>query len=118
MPIYEYACTSCRRKFRKLVGVVANTSPLQCPRCQSTEVERLISRFSRVRDEDAHLDSLAEEMESMGDTEDPRAMRRLVREMGKEMGEDMEDEFEQMLEEEQAGGEGEGASPDGGEEMD
>lgn len=101
MPIYEYVCVPCRRKFRKLVGVVANPSPLQCPRCRSTEVQRLLSRFARVRTEDETLDALADEMESMGDTEDPKAMRRLMRAMGSEMGEDLEDDFEAMLEEEQ-----------------
>jgi putative FmdB family regulatory protein len=108
MPIYEFVCTQCRRKFRKLVGVVANATPLQCPRCQSTELNRQISRFARVRSEDETLDSLADEMEAMGDGDDPKAMRRLMREMGKEMGEDMDEDFEQMMEEEAAGGDGDG----------
>ncbi len=99
MPIYEFICSQCKRKFRKLIGVVANAAPLQCPRCQSTQLNRQISRFARVRNEDEALDSLADEMESMGDTDDPKAMRRLMREMGKEMGEDLDDDFEQMMEE-------------------
>lgn len=103
MPIYEFVCTQCKRKFRKLVGVVAQPSPLQCPRCQSTELSRQISRFARIRNEDETLDSLADEMETMGDTEDPKALRRMMREMGKSMGEDLDEEFEQMMEEEAAG---------------
>src|ERR1700722_20036835 len=103
MPIYEFVCSECHRKFRKLVGVVANTAPLQCPRCHSTALNRQISRFARVRNEDDALEAMADEMESMGDTEDPKVMRRLVREMGKEMGEDLEDDFEQMMEEEASG---------------
>ncbi len=102
MPIYEFVCAQCQRKFRKLVGVVANERPLQCPRCQSPEAKRLISRFSRVRGEDASFDALADEMEGM-DENDPKAMRRMMREMGKEMGEDMEEDFEQMMEEEERG---------------
>lgn len=105
MPIYEFVCAQCQRKFRKLVGVVANERPLQCPRCQSTEAKRLISRFARVRAEDESFDALADEMEGM-DENDPKAMRRLMREMGKEMGEDMEEDFEQMMEEEESGGGG------------
>lgn len=106
MPIYEYVCTECKRKFRKLVGVIATQTPLACPNCHSQQVNRLISRFARVRSEDETMDAMAEEMEAMGDTEDPKALRRLVRAMGKEMGEDMEDDFEQMLEEEASGGPG------------
>lgn len=105
MPIYEYVCGNCQRKFRKLVGVVAQPAPLECPRCQSTELNRQISRFARVRSEDESLDSLAEEMEALGDSDDPKAMRRLVREMGREMGEDLDEEFEQMMEEGDSGDE-------------
>jgi putative FmdB family regulatory protein len=105
MPIYEYVCTQCNRRFRKLVGVVARSALLQCPRCQSTELNRQMSRFARVRSEDETLDSLAEEMEMLGDSEDPKMLRRLVREMGREMGEDLEADFEQMMDEEASGAE-------------
>ena len=98
MPIYEFICSQCHRKFRKLVGVIANASPPQCPRCQSTDLNRQISRFARVRNEDEAFDALAEEMETVSE-DDPRAMRRMVQEMGKEMGEDLGEDFEQMLEE-------------------
>jgi putative FmdB family regulatory protein len=111
MPIYEFVCSQCKRKFRKLVGVVAQPTPLQCPRCQSTELERQISRFARVRNEDDVLDSLADDMESMGDPDDPRAMRRMMREMGSAMGEDLDEDFEQIMEEE-SGGAGTDASDD------
>jgi putative FmdB family regulatory protein len=100
MPIYEFICGQCQRKFRKLVGVVAQTSPLECPRCQSTELNRQISRFARVRNEDDALDSLADEMESIGDTEDPKTLRRMMKEVSSAMGEDMDEDFEQMMEEE------------------
>ena len=99
MPIYEYTCQNCKRKFKKLVGMVAVTTPLQCPRCQSPDVNRLISRFARVRTEDAALDALGDEMEAMGENDDPKAMRRMMREMGREMGEDLEQDFDAMLDE-------------------
>lgn len=117
MPIYEFVCTSCKRRFRKLVGVVAQPSPLACPRCHSTVLNRQISRFSRVRNEDDALDSLADQMEGI-DENDPKALRRAMREMGKEMGEDMDDDFEQMMEEEAAGAGAEGDGGEGGDGMD
>src|SRR5437868_2041632 len=104
MPIYEFVCANCKGKFRKLVGVVAQTSPLQCPRCASTELNRQISRFARIRSDDEALDSLSGEMEALGDDMDnPAAMRRVIREMGREMGEDLEEDFDQMMEEEASG---------------
>ena len=113
MPLYEFVCAQCGRKFRKLVGVVANATPLQCPKCRSTDVARQISRFARVRGEDEALDAMADEMEAMGDTDDPKVMRRMMREMSKEMGEEFdEDELEQMMEEEAMDGGPEGAESD------
>lgn len=108
MPIYEYTCGACQKRFQKLVGVVASSTPLQCPHCTSTDVHRRMSRFARVRNADDTLDSLAEDLEAAGDTDDPKAMRRLMREIGKEMGEDLDEELEQMMEEESGSDTGSG----------
>ncbi|MCW3099053.1 MAG: putative regulatory protein FmdB family [Chthonomonadaceae bacterium] len=99
MPIYEFICGECGRKFRKLVGVVAQNTEPACPRCQSTVLNRQISRFARVRSEDDTLNSLADEMETLGDSDDPKTMRRMMRDMTAAMGEDMDGDMEQMLEE-------------------
>ena len=96
-----------KRRFKKLVGVVANPSPLQCPACASTELNRQISRFAKVRSEDDALDSIADEVENMGDADDPKAMRRMMREMSSAMGEDMDEEIDQMMEDGDAIGGGE-----------
>src|SRR5579884_4031985 len=106
MPIYEFVCAKCGRKFRKLVGVVASPAPLACPGCQSDDLSRQISRFARLRSEDEAFDEMADEMEALGDSDDPAAVRRMMRAMGDELGEDMEGEFEQMMEEEAAGADG------------
>ena len=115
MPIYEFVCAQCSRKFRKLVGVVAQPAPLQCPRCQSTVLNRQMSRFARVRNEDDALDSLAEDMESIGDSDDPKALRKMMKEVSGAMGEDLDDEFEEMMEQEatgESGGDGDSESYD------
>ena len=66
-----------------------------------------------MRNEDDKLDSLADEMESIGDTDDPKTLRRMMKEVSGAMGEDLDDEFEQMMEDEASGG-GEGPSGDMG----
>ncbi len=98
MPIYEFICGECGRKFRKLVGVIAQSTPPTCPRCQSTTLNRQLSRFARVRSEDDTLNSLSDEMEMHGDSEDPQTIRRMMRDMTAAMGEDMTDDIEQALE--------------------
>ena len=103
MPIFEYTCNACEKRFSALVGVVANARPPACPRCGGNELERLVSRFARLRSEDETMDSLTDETR-FGDLEnDPKAMRNWVREMGKAMDEDMEEDLEEAFEEEIAG---------------
>lgn len=104
MPIFEYTCNACGRRFSALVGMVAGATPPSCPKCGGTELKKLVSRFARVRGEEESIDALAEAADSL-DENDPKAMRRLMRDMASEMGEDMDpDEFEQMMDEEQSGG--------------
>ncbi len=58
MPLYEYRCHSCGARFERLIRSTAATATtvdahaprqaLVCPRCDSTEVERLLSIFART----------------------------------------------------------------------
>ena len=107
MPIFEYTCDACQKRFSALVGMLADARPPACPRCAGTALTKRVSRFARVRSEDDALEDLADET-AYGDIEnDPKAMRRFVREMGKAMDEDLDEEFEAALEEEMAGEKGE-----------
>lgn len=111
MPIYEYRCSSCGRKFSLLLGMTAEPDDERCPHCGSVEIGRLVSRFARARSEEARLDEIADRVERMGEPDSPAEMRKLVREMGSAMDEDMGDEMEEMLEE-GIGEEGEGGFGD------
>lgn len=116
MPIYEYRCVSCGRRFSHLHGVVAETPALECPRCHGTDLKRLISRVSRVRSEDDMLDSL--DPSRFGDLDDPASLRQWARTMGKEMGdelgEDFEDALDEMIEAEESGEGGDESGEEGG----
>ncbi|MBD3387033.1 hypothetical protein GF407_19170 [candidate division KSB1 bacterium] len=41
MPIYEYSCRSCGHLFEKLVS--ASNGAITCERCDSSDVEKMIS---------------------------------------------------------------------------
>src|SRR5437763_13008455 len=100
MPIFEFECDECHKRFSALVGVVADARAPACPRCGGSALSKQVSRFARLRSEDEAFESLADES-TFGDVEnDPKAMRKWVREMGKAMDEDMDDELEAALEEE------------------
>ncbi|HEY3281060.1 MAG TPA: FmdB family zinc ribbon protein [Armatimonadota bacterium] len=100
MPIYEYLCQACRRRFSALVGVTADSAEVECPRCQGTDLRKLVSRFSRLRSEDEIFESLADSADVADvDESDPRAMARFMRKMGKEMGDEMGEDFDEAIEE-------------------
>lgn len=107
MPLFEYSCCDCQKQFTFLSGVITDNSDPKCPRCNSTSLKKLMSRFSRGRSDDARMEAIAEKMESR-DMDDPGELRRFAKEMGRELsaesGEDMSDEIEQMMEEEASGG--------------
>ena len=113
MPIYEYHCQDCRRRVSVLVRSISHPGSPTCPRCGGRHLERLMSRFSRVRSEDDRLDSLADPS-SMGDLDenDPKSVARWAKKMGKEMGEDLGEDFDQVMDEAMAE---EGSGKEGGE---
>jgi putative FmdB family regulatory protein len=44
MPLYEYRCKACGERFEKLVRSEC-CAEIQCPRCGSSEADRLVSSF-------------------------------------------------------------------------
>ena len=98
VPIYEFRCEACKKKFSILVGMTAEADDERCPNCGSPKTHRLVSRFARYRNEDDRIDEMADELEVFGEPDSPSEMRGMVREMGKAMDEDMSDEMEEMFE--------------------
>jgi putative FmdB family regulatory protein len=100
VPIYEYHCPNCRKRVSLFIRSISNPGTPACPRCGGQGLERLMSRFSRVRSEDARLDAMADPS-SFGDLDenDPASVARWAKKMGKEMGEDLGEDFDQMVDE-------------------
>lgn len=98
MPLFEYRCEECKRKFTLLVGMVAEGPKQQCPRCGSVQIRKLISRFAIARTEDDILDDMADPT-SLGDPDDPKAMADWMRRVSREMGEELGDDFDELVEE-------------------
>ena len=51
MPIFEYACKKCGKEFEALV--LKTTPAPSCPKCKSSELEKLISRPA-IKSESTH----------------------------------------------------------------
>ncbi len=117
MPIYEYQCRACHKKMSALVLSRARESEVRCASCGGADLERLWSRFSSPKSEDARLESLADPAALGGlDENDPRSVAKFMKKMGAEMGEDFGGDIEQAIEEEMAGGGPGGAGGAGGED--
>ncbi len=119
MPLFEFSCLDCGKRFTFLSGVVADNSAPRCPVCQSEKLKKLMSHFARGRSDDARMDAMGEKLEGQN-FDDPRELRRFAREMGREMGsetgEDLSDEMEAMIDAEsdgEAGGMPGGGGDDG-----
>ncbi|MCX2726149.1 zinc ribbon domain-containing protein [Thermomicrobium sp. 4228-Ro] len=116
MPVYEYRCRACRRRFTKFFRSFASvTDPDSCPYCGAVAVERVLSRVivrrQSVRDEalvddwqeDESLSGATEEWDDepdlpdVPDSEDPREFARWAREMAAHVGEPLDPAFERAL---------------------
>jgi len=111
VPIYEYDCQGCRRRVSILVRTRADDSAPHCPRCDSANLRRIMSRFATVKSEDARLESLSDPSQ-YGDLDenDPRSVARFMKRMGDEMGEDLGDDLDAAMDEAMAEGEGGGGA--------
>ena len=98
MPLFDYKCAECGKRFTLLMGVVAESVDEKCPKCGGSDVNRLISRFARVRSEDDVIESLADPSK-MGDPNDPKELHGWMKRMAGEMGEDLGDDFDDILDE-------------------
>lgn len=99
MPIYEYLCQDCTKRNAILTLNPHRLDPVQCRHCGSSKMNRLLSRFSAPKSEEARLESLADPANLGGlDESDPQSVARLMKKMGQELGEDVSD-VEAMLDE-------------------
>jgi len=100
VPIYEYRCHECGKKFELLILHAEKEFPAQCVHCQNKNIVRLISRVRVIRSEESRLESLADPSKMSFNENDPRSIAKWVKKMGKEAGEDIgDDAVDQMVEE-------------------
>ena len=102
MPLFEYVCDNCHKRYTVLVGMTAGGDTDVCPHCGHDRATKRVTRFARGRTEDALMDDLADP-DKVGDMDDPHAMRRWAKEMGKGMGEDLGDDFDEYLDAAESG---------------
>ena len=60
MPIYEYACSSCRKRVSLLIRNIRNPDTPVCPCCGGAELTRLFFRFAVVKSEESRFERMAD----------------------------------------------------------
>ena len=104
MPLYEYHCQTCRRRFTLLVRTFEPPHAPPCKYCHSPATERLVSRVALLRSDESRMQALADPSNLAGlDESDPVSMGRWMRRMGQAMGDDMGGGFDEMVERLEAG---------------
>jgi putative FmdB family regulatory protein len=98
MPLFEFKCQNCNKKFTKLIGMTADSKPPSCPKCGSPDVNKLISRFTRGKNTEAFIDGIEDEVFS-ADMDNPKRISQMLKEMGKGLAEDGEENMDELIEE-------------------
>ena len=88
-----------------MCGVVQDEKLPRCPRCESLDLAKLMSRFVRGKNDDRRMDEMAAKLDN-GALDDDRQLQKFARELGREIesetGETLADEFEELAASERA----------------
>jgi putative FmdB family regulatory protein len=71
MPIYEYACHSCRKFVEIIVRRVTPDFKPQCPECSSKKLTRMISNFQFHQSMQSKIEQLDPKYDKMIDAANP-----------------------------------------------
>ena len=98
MPIYEYRCQSCQRKYSMLNRSFSEIKEPVCTHCGSAGGTRLISQVTVIKSEGDFMSGMPSwESLSDFDEDDPSSVADMLRRMKDETGEDIGPEGEEML---------------------
>ena len=96
MPIYEYRCSQCNQVSTIFVRNPKTELVPTCEHCSSTRMKRLISRLSRVKNDQQVMDALGMPGPA-GSIEDPRQIGRCVEQRFEDYGMDLPEETREMI---------------------
>lgn len=102
MPIYEYRCKNCNRKFEKLF--LTHQNNVFCPACKSEEVEKILSKFRHHRTEKDRISAMDLSKPLTDDFyKDNRNIGLTTKKRLKQMGTNLGDALEEKIEKARSG---------------
>lgn len=104
MPIYDYICLDCRKRFDIFLTYQEyGVKPVACPYCGSSKVTRKVPRVRVLKGDEARLEAFSDPSKFAGLEDDPRAIGKMFREMGSALGEEMPPQFDEIVDRLEAG---------------
>jgi putative FmdB family regulatory protein len=98
MPNYEYRCIDCKYIFEIFLSYQEyGSQTVNCPKCESSQLKRIIKPVRVARSEEDRLESLADPEQLAGLDDNPHALGKMMRRMSRELGEDMGPEFDEVV---------------------
>lgn len=98
MPLYEYRCLDCKRRFDVFMTYAEyGNKTVVCKLCGSHQVMRKIGRVRIAKSEDSRLDDFSDPSSLEGLEDDPVALGKMMRKMSGELGEDLPPEFDEVV---------------------
>lgn len=98
MPVYEYICLNCNKRFDvRLAYDEYGRKKVVCSHCSSDQVRRKITKLRVRRSERSRLAGLPDPASLEGLERDPQSLGRMIRSMSHETGEDLGPEFNEVV---------------------
>lgn len=98
MPIYEYLCQDCGKRFSVRISYSEYGNVItQCTACHSQKVQRRIERIHVGHSEEERLQRIADPAQMDALEDDPVALGDMLRKMKDLMGEAIAPEFDEVV---------------------
>jgi len=99
MPLYEYRCQDCHKKFDvRLTYAEYDSYVPACPNCTSLNVQRIIRRIRVATNDLSRLSEMADPANLDSLEDDPRKLGRMMRDMRDQVGaDDLPGEFDEVV---------------------
>jgi putative FmdB family regulatory protein len=98
MPLYEYICDNCKKRFNlRLSYEMYGKVNVVCEYCTSDHVRRKLTRVRVRRSDASRLAEMPDPARLEGIEDDPQSLGRMIRSMSNETGEDLGPEFNEVV---------------------
>ncbi len=98
MPLYDYTCQQCQKKFEiRITYADFGSQPVHCPSCGSENVQRRFKAPRVISSDSKRLVVEGESYAAASPQDDPQTLGRMMRQVQQQSGETMAPEFDEVV---------------------